>query len=52
MCSATLQSLATTALPRLGQDFHFQIDAELIVYGTTDTVSAGVLPAGESDACI
>jgi uncharacterized protein len=36
MCSATLQSLATTALPRLGQDFHFQIDAELIVYGTTE----------------
>jgi hypothetical protein len=36
MCSATLQSLATTALPRLGHDFHFQIDAELIVYGTTE----------------
>jgi hypothetical protein len=36
MCSATLQSLSTTALPRLGQDFHFQIDAELIVYGTTE----------------
>jgi len=36
MCSATLQSLATTALLPLGRDFHFQIDAELIVYGTTE----------------
>jgi uncharacterized protein len=36
MCSATLQSLATTALAPLGRDFHFQIDAELIVYGTTE----------------
>ena len=36
MNSATLQNLATTALPHLGRDFHFQIDAELIVYGTTE----------------
>jgi hypothetical protein len=36
MCSTTLQNLATTALPPLGRDFHFQIDAELIVYGTTE----------------
>jgi uncharacterized protein len=36
MNSATMQNLATTALPRLGRDFHFQIDAELIVYGTTE----------------
>jgi uncharacterized protein len=36
MSSATLQNLATTALPHLGRDFHFQIDAELIVYGTTE----------------
>jgi hypothetical protein len=36
MSSATLQNLATTALPPLGHDFHFQIDAELIVYGTTE----------------
>ena len=36
MSSATLQNLATTALPPLGRDFHFQIDAELIVYGTTE----------------
>lgn len=36
MNRATLQNLATTALPHLGRDFHFQIDAELIVYGTTE----------------
>jgi uncharacterized protein len=36
MNSATLQNLATTALPHHGRDFHFQIDAELIVYGTTE----------------
>ena len=36
MSSATLQNLATTALPHLGREFHFQIDAELIVYGTTE----------------
>jgi uncharacterized protein len=28
--------MATAALPSLGRDFHFQIDAELIVYGTTE----------------
>jgi hypothetical protein len=36
MCSLALQNLATTALPSLGREFHFQIDAELIVYGTTE----------------
>jgi len=36
MCSAVLQNLSTTVLPTLGRDFHFQIDAELIVYGTTE----------------
>jgi hypothetical protein len=36
MSSASLQNLATTAMPHLGRDFHFQIDAELIVYGTTE----------------
>ena len=36
MNGATMQNLATTALPHLGRDFHFQIDAELIVYGTTE----------------
>ena len=36
MSSANLQNLATTPLGPLGRDFHFQIDAELIVYGTTE----------------
>ena len=36
MSSATLQSLATPPLVSMGRDFHFQIDAELIVYGTTE----------------
>jgi hypothetical protein len=36
MSSASLQNLATTALPSLGRDFHFQVDAELIVYGSTE----------------
>jgi hypothetical protein len=36
MSSATHQNLATTGLAPLGRDFHFQIDAELIVYGTTE----------------
>jgi hypothetical protein len=35
MSSLSLQNL-TTALPALGRDFHFRIDAELIVYGTTE----------------
>src|SRR5439155_12728691 len=36
MSSLTIRNLATTALPGLGREFHFQIDAELIVYGTTE----------------
>ena len=36
MCSLALQNFTTAALPSLGRDFHFQIDAELIVYGTTE----------------
>ncbi len=36
MNSASLQTLAIAALPALGRDFHFQIDAELIVYGATE----------------
>ncbi len=36
MSSANLQNLSTTPLGPLGRDFHFQIDAELIVYGTTE----------------
>ncbi len=36
MCSLSLQNFTTATLPSLGRDFHFQIDAELIVYGTTE----------------
>jgi hypothetical protein len=36
MSSPALSSLSTAVLPSLGRDFHFQIDAELIVYGTTE----------------
>jgi hypothetical protein len=36
MQGLSLQSLGTGALPSLGRDFHFEIDAELIVYGTTE----------------
>lgn len=36
MHSLSLQSLGTGALPSLGRDFHFEIDAELIVYGRTE----------------
>ncbi len=36
MHGLSLQSLGTGALPSLGRDFHFELDAELIVYGTTE----------------
>ena len=36
MQGLSLQSLGTGALAALGRDFHFEIDAELIVYGTTE----------------
>jgi len=36
MHSLSLQSLGTGALSSFGRDFHFEIDAELIVYGTTE----------------
>jgi hypothetical protein len=36
MSSASLQNLATAAVSSLGRDFHFQLDAELIVYGSTE----------------
>ncbi|MFI5459616.1 MAG: DUF4912 domain-containing protein [Isosphaerales bacterium] len=36
MGNATLQHLATTSLPSFGRDFHFHVDAELIVYGSTE----------------
>lgn len=36
MNNLTLHNLGTAGLPSPGRDFHFQIDAELIVYGTTE----------------
>lgn len=36
MHGLSLQSLGTGALPSLGRDFHFEINAELIVYGQTE----------------
>jgi hypothetical protein len=36
MHSLSLQSLGTGALPLPGRGFHFEIDAELIVYGATE----------------
>ncbi len=36
MHSLSLQSLGTGALGSLGRGFHFEIDAELIVYGATE----------------
>jgi hypothetical protein len=36
MSGLALQGLAGAGLPALGRDFHFRLDAELIVYGTTE----------------
>jgi len=36
MQGLSLQSLGTGALPTIGRGFHFEIDAELIVYGATE----------------
>ncbi len=36
MQGLSLQSLGTGALPSMGRGFHFEIDAELIVYGSTE----------------
>jgi hypothetical protein len=36
LSSVTLQNLSVSGLPSLGRNFHFEIDAELIVYGTTE----------------
>jgi hypothetical protein len=36
MQGLSLQSLGTGALASFGRDFHFEIDAELIVYGATE----------------
>jgi uncharacterized protein len=46
LSSATLQNLSVSGLPSLGRNFHFEIDAELIVYGTTEP-SAHVTLQGE-----
>jgi hypothetical protein len=46
MHSLSMQSLGTGALPMLGRGFHFEIDAELIVYGATEP-NAKVTLAGE-----
>jgi hypothetical protein len=36
MSSLSLQHLSSAGFPSLGKPFHFQIDAELIVYGSTE----------------
>jgi len=36
MQGLSLQSLGTGAMPGIGRDFHFEINAELIVYGSTE----------------
>jgi len=36
LSSLSMQNLSLGALPGLGRTFHFEIDAELIVYGTTE----------------
>jgi hypothetical protein len=36
LSSLSMQNLSLGALPGVGRGFHFQIDAELIVYGTTE----------------
>ncbi|WP_165064296.1 DUF4912 domain-containing protein [Paludisphaera rhizosphaerae] len=36
LSSLSMQNLSLGALPGLGRRFHFEIDAELIVYGTTE----------------
>ncbi len=36
MSSLPLSNLSVASLPSLGRDFHFRIDAELIVYGSTE----------------
>ena len=36
LSSASMQNLSISGLPSLGGNFHFELDAELIVYGTTE----------------
>lgn len=47
MHGLSMQSLGTGAIPTPGRDFHFEIDAELIVYGATEP-NAKVTLQGES----
>jgi len=47
MTPLSMQSLMTGALPSVGGNFHFEIDAELIVYGATEP-NARVTLQGES----
>jgi hypothetical protein len=36
LTGAAVQNMSISGLPSLGRNFHFEIDAELIVYGTTE----------------
>jgi hypothetical protein len=36
LSSVTMQNLSIAGLPSVGRNFHFEVDAELIVYGTTE----------------
>ncbi|APW60065.1 DUF4912 domain-containing protein [Paludisphaera borealis] len=47
LSSLSMQNLSLGALPGIGRNFHFQLDAELIVYGTTEP-NAQVTLQGES----
>jgi hypothetical protein len=47
LSSLSMQNLSLGALPGIGRNFHFQLDAELIVYGTTEP-NAQVTLQGET----
>jgi len=47
LSSLSMQNLSLGALPGIGRKFHFELDAELIVYGTTEP-NAQVTLQGES----
>jgi hypothetical protein len=47
LSSLSMQNLSLGALPGIGRNFHFQLDAELIVYGTTEP-NAQVTLQGEA----
>lgn len=46
LSSGSLQNLSVGPLPSLGRNFHFELDAELIVYGSTEP-NASVTLQGE-----